>query len=1203
MTPRIKFEDSKNVKDKQTLDSYSNFNAKLGLGADNLMSNSTYSLNNMVSRNHTFLEASYRSSWLVGIGVDAIAEDMTKNGVEFFSEMSPDDIQELQSSISKFAIWEQLCDTIKWARLYGGAIAVMLIDGAKYDKPLNIESIGKDKFQGLLVLDRWMIQPSFESLIKEMSKDLGMPEYYSIIPAATGIPLLKVHHSRVLRFDGIKLPYYQKLSENLWGLSVVERMLDRLVAYDSATMGAAQLLYKAYLRVIQVEGFREALAIGGKEEAAVLKQFKYMRQMQSNEGITLLDSKDTFAVHQYAFSGISDLLIQFGEQIAGAWEMPLVRLFGQSPTGLSSTGASDIRNYYDGINKKQENQLRPKLNVLFDIMCRSELGKELPKDFEFKFIPLWQMNDKEKSEIAVADAATVTGVYGAGIINKKISLQELKQQSRSSGRFTNIVEENIKAAEKEDNARPPEGVEPVEEELSDEELLDIAESTEFEETTDEWSEEARKKAIETRKRNANLEENKTNAEVPKKKLSDLNDSEKKRLTDILLKKIKQAKQKLENKEVKENVQKKLNEMIENLSSKVKHLNVNEKIEEMLKVDSIDVDSEEMKTVEMKKNDIGNKVSFKDKMVKIKNILLDSDFKESEHPREKGGSEAGQFAAKGSGGESSFKSKEKEESKKKSKEKKILTREDIEIKIKNAESLEGEDLRGLDLKGLNFSRMNLSGTNLSYTDLSNTNLSNTNLSNVNFSSTNLSFADLSNANLSDTDLSNANLNYVNLDGVIYNNKKLSKEFLSILRTVSELEHKIFLSNKVKNKKFVEKVLSDKLKISEEKGEIEQKISQWAKTSGDNDKISIGYQLIARNLFDLKEAVIDHWKQSLQNKALPISKDKNNIAFIKAQYNETQEWFKKEGYKPTDEILLFRGVKGERGGTKSQATLQPLSSFSTSYKVATRFGSHILVSKVLVSQIFSHPLSGFGCTEEHEMVVLGGKVDITEINNILDASKLYDKETSQDSISDNFDIENLDVDLENADWTKTTWDLPEFGSDKFNVWLEKSGTTLEHFKTLPVYKNKDKGTVKSKNIENNKDESYTGNMGIMELFDFYKKANPEQTAIMEKIIKASDWFAFKQLIKKVLGIALKDTADSDLSLEAFKNAIKKDIEEGSMKPASASHYLQALMRQGYSKQDAIKMYSLYRGKIIDRIPESKIINDYLNSKDSEKIFIRK
>jgi hypothetical protein len=393
-------------------------------------------------------------------------------------------------------------------------------------------------------------------------------------------------------------------------------MLDRLVAYDSATMGAAQLLYKAYLRVIQVEGFREALAIGGKEEAAVLKQFKYMRQMQSNEGITLLDSKDTFAIHQYAFSGISDLLIQFGEQISGAWEIPLVRLFGQSPAGLSSTGASDIRNYYDGINKKQENQLRPKLNVLFDIMCRSELGKELPKDFEFKFIPLWQMNDKEKSEIATADALTVAGVYGAGIINKKISLQELKQQSRISGRFTNIVEENIKAAEKEDNARPPEGVEPVEEELSDEELLDIAESTELEETTDEWSEEARKKAIETRKRNANPEENKTNAEVPKKKLSDLNDSEKKRLTDILLKKIKQAKQKLENKEVKENVQKKLNEMIENLSSKVKHLNVNEKIEEMLKVDSIDVDSEEMKTVEMKKNDVGNKVSFKDKMVRM-----------------------------------------------------------------------------------------------------------------------------------------------------------------------------------------------------------------------------------------------------------------------------------------------------------------------------------------------------------------------------------------------------------------------------------------------------------------------------------------------------------------------------------------------------------------------------------------------------------
>lgn len=47
-------------------------------------------------------------------------------------------------------------------------------------------------------------------------------------------------------------------------------------------------------------------------------------------------------------------------------------------------------------------------------------------------------------------------------------------------------------------------------------------------------------------------------------------------------------------------------------------------------------------------------------------------------------------------------------------------------------------------------------------------------------------------------------------------------------------------------------------------------------------------------------------------------------------------------------------------------------------------------------------------------------------------------------------NLDEDLENSDWVKRSWDLPPFGSDEFNQFLESTGQTLEHFKTLPVYK---------------------------------------------------------------------------------------------------------------------------------------------------------
>uniref|UniRef100_A0A6M3M2H6 Uncharacterized protein n=1 Tax=viral metagenome TaxID=1070528 RepID=A0A6M3M2H6_9ZZZZ len=438
------------TKNLYTQDSFANVTARLGIQqtGQNLISDSYYNLGPFITRNRLELEAMYRSSWLIGQLVDVIAEDMTKEGILLHSEMKPDDISKLQVAINEFSIWQDLCSTIKWSRLYGGAIAVILIDGANYEKELNIETVRKDQFKGLVVLDRWMIQPSMGELITDICKDIGRPKYYDIMAGVSTFPSAKIHYSRVLRFEGIELPYYQRLFENMWGLSVVERMLDRLIAYDSATQGAAQLLYRAYLRVIGVEGFREALANGGKDEEAVIKQFQYIRLMQNNEGITVLDAKDTFKVHEYSFAGINKLLDEFGYQISGATGIPLIRLFGQSPQGFS-TGDTDIRNYYDRINKDQENKIRPHLDKLLAVMSKSVLGYDLPEDFGFEFKSLWQLSDTEKAQIASSDVDAMAGAFGQGLITKATVLKELKQQSDVTGRFTNITKEDIKDAEDE----------------------------------------------------------------------------------------------------------------------------------------------------------------------------------------------------------------------------------------------------------------------------------------------------------------------------------------------------------------------------------------------------------------------------------------------------------------------------------------------------------------------------------------------------------------------------------------------------------------------------------------------------------------------------------------------------------------------------------------------------------------------------------
>ena len=436
----------------KTNDSFQNFAARVGFGTDNLSSASSYGFN-PISRIQTLLEWMYRGSWIVGQAVDCIAEDMTKAGVEYRGENDPEDISKMEAGLVRHQVWHKCQDTIKWARLYGGAIAAVMIDGQDPSTPLRLETIGPGAFQGLLVLDRWMVTPSLEDLVTDIrSPDLGLPKYYRVVTAAAGIPRITIHHTRCLRLVGVELPFWQKISENMWGMSVIERLYDRLIAFDSGTQGASQMMYKAYLRTLKIPQLRSLISAGGPAYEGLLQQVQLMRNMQSNEGMSIIDADDTFETQQYSFAGVSDTLLQFGQQLSGALQIPLVRLFGQSPSGLNASGESDLRTYYDGINQRQETMLRSFINIVSRVIAQSE-GVRLDPSFNFKFNPLWQITDDERAQIAERNTNTVLAAEAAGLVDIPTALRELKQQSNTTGLWTNITDEMIQAAEL---APPPE---------------------------------------------------------------------------------------------------------------------------------------------------------------------------------------------------------------------------------------------------------------------------------------------------------------------------------------------------------------------------------------------------------------------------------------------------------------------------------------------------------------------------------------------------------------------------------------------------------------------------------------------------------------------------------------------------------------------------------------------------------------------------
>lgn len=438
----------------RALDAFTNVLARLGAGTPNLLEGTEYSLQRL-SRDFNQLNALYRESWIIRRIIDVIPSDMLKNWITITSGIDPDVEKKLSISLRRTQLIDKLKRGMQWGRLYGGALGVMLVkhQGYNLSQPLRLDWIMPGDFAGLLIFDRWNgVNPSNE-LIEDISDpDYGYPKYYTVTDPAGG-GSVKIHHSRVIRFTGNTLPFWEEIAEMQWGASVVESVFDELKKRDNVSWNIAQLTFMANIRVLKMQDLGQLLAATDSEsQAELLRTLEAQNMLLNNMGMQVMDAADGLETHQYTFGGLADCYQQFIMDISGAAEIPVTKLFGRSPSGLNATGESDLQNYYDMIAEKQEAVLRPILNKVLPPFIISTIGS-LPEDFDFDFDPVAEPTDKERADLAKCGTDNVVAAYNAGLISQRTALQELKQQSERTGVWTNITDEDIERAS--DTVEPP----------------------------------------------------------------------------------------------------------------------------------------------------------------------------------------------------------------------------------------------------------------------------------------------------------------------------------------------------------------------------------------------------------------------------------------------------------------------------------------------------------------------------------------------------------------------------------------------------------------------------------------------------------------------------------------------------------------------------------------------------------------------------
>ncbi len=441
--------DSKSdIKNKPTvtLDAFQNVLARLGVGTPNLLEGTDYPITRL-TQNFQLMNSLYRSHWIVRKIIDTIPEDMVKNWINITTQLEPEQLKRFDKLQRTTRIQRDILEGLKWGRLYGGAAAVIIIDGHEdiLDQPLDYDMIMPQSFKGLIIGDRWSGITPGENLIEDVSSpDFGLPEHYIW---NTDTFTIKVHHSRILRFTGRELPYIEKCAEIGWGASEIEIIFDELKKRDNTSYNIAQLIFLANLRVLKMSDLGETLAIGDEQSQKDLyNTVQAQNWLMSNMGMYILNKDDDFQTHQYSFAGLNEIYESFMLDVSGAAEIPVTKLFGRSPAGFNATGESDSKNYYETIEQKQISQLDPVLDKLLPIMFMSEFGA-IPDDLDYTYNPIATPSEDELSNIVDKKSTSIINVFNAGLISHKTALKELKQMSNTTGMFTNITDEDIANAD------------------------------------------------------------------------------------------------------------------------------------------------------------------------------------------------------------------------------------------------------------------------------------------------------------------------------------------------------------------------------------------------------------------------------------------------------------------------------------------------------------------------------------------------------------------------------------------------------------------------------------------------------------------------------------------------------------------------------------------------------------------------------------
>jgi len=398
-------------KEAQRLDGFANVLNRYGTSND---PSEQYRFEPEPAVSDEFLSMFYEENGLFARIIDTPAEEAVRRGFEL-DGISDRKIKDFCQEEYDYLDGDGVFSTaIRWARIFGGALAVMLIDdGGGLEDPLVWEHIRS--IDEIRLYDRSLIQPDYNSVFSYDGKDpfearkdrFGMPEYYSVF---SKYGTFRVHESRCLIFRNGQLPEKAtNIAYQFWGMPEYVRIRKAVQNAELAHASAPKLLDRAVQAVFKMKNLADALSTE-EGEKNVLDRLQSIDTTRGLLNAIAIDMEgEDYEFKQIELSGAGDIIKQSISYLSAVTSIPRKILIGTTITEKKNTDDTSMEIYYNFVERIQSTMMKSNLRYLLAIIFQAGLyqGKisEIPP-LDIKFRSLWSMTALEEAQNDLKRAQT-----------------------------------------------------------------------------------------------------------------------------------------------------------------------------------------------------------------------------------------------------------------------------------------------------------------------------------------------------------------------------------------------------------------------------------------------------------------------------------------------------------------------------------------------------------------------------------------------------------------------------------------------------------------------------------------------------------------------------------------------------------------------------------------------------------------------------